>query len=161
MTSKPAPEARSVPVKGLTADAQVRQFAFAGHQLGGISADAQKRGEQLTCELRSEAAPVKGTATLQARLGQKNYEAALKADLSSIDLLALGVSKDTMEAATLLELQASADSRFTVCSAGGSLKRNRFSSPKKSMMAKNLLFDFSTAPDTERTYAALILRAAL
>ena len=150
------------PRASLTADAQVRQFAFAGHQLGGISADAKKRGEQLTCDLRSEAAPVKGTATLQARLGQKNYEAALKADLSSIDLLALGVSKDTMEAATLLELQASANSRFTVCSAGGSLKRNRFSSPKKSMMAKNLLFDFSTAPDTTTLHISagdLFLRA--
>ena len=51
------------PRASLTADAQVRQFAFAGHQLGGISADAQKSGEQLTCDLRSEAAPVKGTAT--------------------------------------------------------------------------------------------------
>ena len=136
------------PRAAINAEAALQRFSYDRHDLSGIKAHAGLRQGRLEATATTAQGPLQGTLHLDASLTRKLYKAALTADLHTIDLLALGVSKDSVTAGTKVEVEAATDAAFSHMSLAGSLRQNRFSSPRKSAMAKDITFDLATSPDT-------------
>lgn len=132
----------------LTADANINAFSYDKYDLSGLKLNARLSGQKAHATFSSANKLFSANGTLTATLGSKGYDVALSADVPSINLLALGVASDTLEMGTTIDIKATANKAFTAYAANGCIKHNRFTSPRMSTMAKDLCFDFKTAPDT-------------
>lgn len=136
----------------LTAKARVGSFSYGSHDLSGVSFDARLHGGKALCTFASTNALAQLTGRAELLIGRHGYDLVLQADVPHIDLYGLGISKDTLEVGTLLDVKARANRRFTAYSANGSITRTHFTSPRMSTMAKDIFFDFSTAADTTTAF---------
>lgn len=132
----------------LTADARVHALRYAEYDLSGVALQARMQGGKAHAAFQSANALFAADGTLDATLGRSHYDLDLHADVPSVDLKKLGVTKDTLMAGTTLALQARTNKAFTAYSLNGSLRNNHFTSTRRSTMAKDLVFDFSTSSDT-------------
>lgn len=122
------------------------------YNLSGFKFDARlHRGTgSVAFDLANDLLTTRGA--LDLRLDHKGYDIGLEATVPSIDLRRIGAAKDTLSMGTDIYIRAHADHRFTRYSIEGSLTHNRFTTPKMSAMAKDVLFDFGTSPDTTTTH---------
>lgn len=132
----------------LTADAKATDFTYDKYQIGDLALQAQMRGGKATADFSANGKMIEANGNLEALLGNNGYDVALNAEAPFIDLFALGVTADTLEFGTNINMKASADKSFTTLAAEGSITGNHFTTPKISAMAKDILFDFSTSSDT-------------
>lgn len=132
----------------LKADARVQGLSYDKYDLGGLTAEATLHGGKGKVDFAADNALAQVAGQVNAVLGRKGYEVELAADVSDVDMLALGVTKDTLLVGTSVHIKAAANKAFTAYSVGGSLSANRFTTPKMSTMAKNIHFDFATSKDT-------------
>lgn len=132
----------------LTAEADIRQFSYGEYNLGGISLRSSMQNGTMHANINADNDLVTASGTIDATLGTKNYDLSLVADIPSINMLRLGVTEDTLTVGTNVNLRATTNKQFTAYALSGSLCGNHFSTPKRSAMTKDLLFDFSTSSDT-------------
>ena len=132
----------------LTADAKVDALRYATYDLSGIRLDARLRGGKAHASFAAENSLLTANGTVDATMGRSGYGVHVVADVPSVNLLRMGVTKDTLEVGTSIDIKAHANRRFTAYGAEGSIRGNHFTTPKRSTMAKDITFDFSTARDT-------------
>lgn len=132
----------------LTADANVNALTYDKYDLSGITLNAHLSGSKAHASFTSANSLLQATGDLTATLGQKSYDVALVADIPSLDLHRLGVSEDTLELGTHIDVKGNANKAFTAYSLGGSITQNHFTSTRRSTMAKDIDFDFATSSDT-------------
>lgn len=132
----------------LTADAKVTRFAYAKYDLSGLSLQARLRDGQAKCVFHSPNESLRADGTLLATIGKRRIDVGLQADIPSIDLREIGATKDSLVFGTSIDLQGHTDRAFTAYGVSGSLRANHFTTPKRSMMAKDLDFAFETSRDT-------------
>ena len=132
----------------LTADANINALSYDKYDLSGISLNARLRGGKAVAEFSSQNSLLQASGTLTATLGATLYDVALVADIPSVDLRRLGVSTDTLEFGTHIDVKGQANKAFTAYSLGGSITQNHFTTPRRSTMAKDVNFDFASSRDT-------------
>ncbi len=137
----------------LDARADIRRLSYAGHDLGGISFDARTGGGKAVATFAAATPLFEGTGTLTARIG-RNIEGRLVADVPLIDVQRLGGLKDTLQVGADVDISFFADKAFTAYGAGGGIRHIRFMTPTRSIPAKDLTFNFSTATDTTKARVA-------
>ncbi len=142
------------PRASLTADANVGALTYDKYDLSGIALNARLRGGSAVASFTSDNPLLQASGTLTATLGAKRYDVALVADIPSVDLRRLGVSTDTLEFGTHIDVKGQADKAFTAYSLGGSITQNHFTTPRRSTMAKDIDFDFATSRDTTTAHVA-------
>lgn len=133
----------------LTADAHVQGLSYDKYDLSGLKLDATLRHGLAKATFSTGTNPlVQGRGELTALLGKTGYEADLKASIEQLDMMKLGVTKDTLWVGTDIDIKAKANKAFTAYSAAGGIRHNRFMTNRISTMAKDILFDFATSKDT-------------
>lgn len=133
----------------LTADARVSQLSYDKYDLSGLTLDATLRhGRAKAGFSTGKNELLQGRGELTAILGKQGYDVALKANIDQIDMMKLGVSKDTLWVGTDINIKAKANRRFTAFAVEGGIRHNRFTTNKISTMAKDILFGFATSKDT-------------
>lgn len=136
------------PSSHLTAEADIRSFAFEKYNLSGLRLTSSLQGGKAHAEFSADNSLVTANGTLDATLGASAYDLALTTNVEQLNMLQLGVSKDTLSVGTNINLKATTNKALTACALSGSICGNHFSTPKRSAMAKDLLFDFCTSADT-------------
>lgn len=132
----------------LTADARVNALRYANYDLGGTKLQARLRQGQAHAAFEAQNALFQTNGTLEAQLGRSHYDVALTADIPSVNLLKLGVTQDSLEVGTSIDVKAHANKSFTAYQVEGSITHNHFTTPKRSTMAKDIAFRFGTSRDT-------------
>lgn len=132
----------------LSAKAGIDSLVYDKYNLSGFKFDARlHRGTgTVAFDLANDLLTTQGM--LDLHLSHRGYDVGLSATVPSIDLRRIGAVKDTLSMGTDINIRAHADRRFTRYSVEGGLSHNRFTTPKMSAMAKDVLFDFGTSPDT-------------
>ena len=138
----------------LTADARVDRLAYSGYDLSGIQFNGHLQGGRAKASFSVRNSLINADGEGNAVLGKQGYDVALKASLPELDLLKMGVTKDTLLYGTDVELTASANKSFTDYRVNGRVVNNRFTTPRMSAMAKDVYFDFSTNRDTTTAFAS-------
>lgn len=138
----------------LTADARVDRLAYSGYDLSGIQLDGHLQGGRAKASFSVRNSLINADGEGNAVIGKQGYDVALKASLPELDLLKMGVTKDTLLYGTDVELTASANKSFTDYRVNGRVVNNRFTTPRMSAMAKDVYFDFSTNRDTTTAFAS-------
>ena len=129
----------------LAAKAHIASLAYDTLQLGGLQLDATLRHRRVQAAFTAHNPLVTARGKLQATLGTARYDAALEADVDSIHLQRLGVTQQPLIVSTHVQLQGHTDARFTDYSVQAALRRNIFTTPAKSMMAKDLELQVAAA----------------
>lgn len=149
----------------LQAEAELGSLNYGQYDLSNLRLAATHRQGQWEAKFRVRNTQFKAVGKLQAALTagrDPSATARLQADIESVDLFRLGLTKDTFQCGTMVDLQAMASGRgFSTFAASGSFRGNHFSTLRKSMMAKDLEFDVKASPDTTAARIAagdLILR---
>ncbi len=132
----------------LTAEANVSRFAYAKYDLSGLTLDARLRDGQAKCVFHSPNEQLRADGTLLATIGKRRIDVGLQADIPGIDLREIGATQDSVVFGTSIDLQGHTDRSFTAYGVSGSLRANHFTTPRRSMMAKDLDFAFETSRDT-------------
>lgn len=138
----------------LTADARVDRLAYSGYDLSGIQLNGHLQGGRAKASFSVRNSLINADGEGNAVIGKQGYDVALKASLPELDLLKMGVTKDTLLYGTDVELTASANKSFTDYRVNGRVVNNRFTTPRMSAMAKDVYFDFSTNRDTTTAFAS-------
>lgn len=138
----------------LTADARVDRLSYSGYDLSGIRLDAHLQGGKAKAQFVARNPLINANGNLEAVLGRGGYDVALKASLPELDLLKLGLTKDTLTFGTDIEIKATANKAFTAYSVNGMVLNNRFTTSRMSTMAKDIFFDFATNHDTTTAFAS-------
>lgn len=136
----------------LTADATIQQLNYDAYQFGGTKFTANLCGGQVNADFSVANDMLQASGTIDALIGAHGYNVRLDADLPVIDLLRMGLVKDTIQLGTKIELSAKANKQFTAYSTNGSITRNTITTPRLSNMAKDILFDFATDSDTTTAF---------
>ena len=89
---------------------------------------------------------------MEALFLKHGYELALQASLPNLDFKRLGIAKDTLFFGTDIDLKATADKSFKYYTLVGGIRHNRFTTPRMSSMAKDILFDLSSQRDTTTAF---------
>lgn len=137
-----------------TADARVDRLAYSGYDLSGIQLNGHLQGGRAKASFSVRNSLINADGEGNAVIGKQGYDVALKASLPELDLLKMGVTKDTLLYGTDVELTASANKSFTDYRVNGRVVNNRFTTPRMSAMAKDVYFDFSTNRDTTTAFAS-------
>lgn len=132
----------------LQAEANVAQLSYEHYNLGGVSANVDLLQGKGRVDFSSDNPQYKVTGHADAQIERYGYGLQLTTQVQSVDLKALGVTKDTLYVGTNLQVNLQTDKQFAAYSFDGSLRGNHFSSPRMSTMAKDICFDFATSPDT-------------
>ncbi len=132
----------------LAADAKVGSFAYAKYNLSGLTLKARLRDGKAECVFHSPNECLRADGTLLATIGARRIDLGLKADIPGVDLREIGATEDSLLFGTSVDLQAYTDRSFTAYGVSGSLRSNHFTTPRRSMMAKDLNFAFDTSRDT-------------
>lgn len=140
------------PHASLTADAHIGALSYQGYNLGGTSLKAQLHGGKAFAALHANNALVQGEATLKATLGRSLYDVDLAATFPELDLHKFGVTPDTLLLGTTIQLRATTNKKLTAYTLNGSIRDNHITSPKMSVMAKDIFFDLASAPDTTTAF---------
>ena len=136
------------PRSSLTADAHIGALRYDAYDLSGIRLNARLHGGTAHATFSADNPLLQTNGTLDATLGRSRYDFALDADMPQIDLKRLGVTADTLLVGTTLRVAGSANKSFTAFNVDGSITHNHFTTPRKSMMAKDISFAFATSRDT-------------
>ena len=137
----------------LKADAQVQALNYERYDLSGLKLEAQLRQGKAQVQLVAANPLLDATADVAAYMGKKDIAVDLNANIRRIDLYGLGVTADTLDLGTDVELHALTNRQFTAYSVVADVKHNRFITPQMSAMAKDLHLDFATSRDTTTAYA--------
>ena len=136
----------------LQAQAEVGSLRYGQYDLSHLRLTAAHRHGQWEARFLVRNPQFKARGTLQAELTSGRNPAAaarLQADVESIDLFGIGLTKDTLQCGTTVALEGKVSGRgFRTIAANGSLRGNHFSTPRRSMMAKDIEFDVAASPDT-------------
>lgn len=136
------------PRASLSAKAQIGNLHYDKYDLSNTQLDATLRGGKAQIDFSSSSPMLSARGQFEGIIRKHSYELALNVDVPTANLQLLGISKDTLEAGTHLEVKAMTDKAFRRYSAQGSITRTHFTSPRMGTMAKDIFFDFTTAPDT-------------
>lgn len=132
----------------LKVDANIEKFNYDKYDLSGINLNALVKKGSIDAKFNADNNLVTADGDLTAFLGKKNYDVQLNTQIQRLDMKQLGVSPDTFYLGTNVSLLAKADSKFTDIHLEGGARQNHFSTPTKSSMGKDILFDFDTDRDT-------------
>lgn len=132
----------------LQANAQVSRFAVSGNDLGGIVASATVAKNQALCTFTANNALIEGEGRLEATLGRNDFSAQLKAQFDGIHLYRVIKMRDTLSLGSDVDLAVQATRDLRNLSLTGGVRHIRFLTPRKSIMAKDLLFAAHLTPDT-------------
>lgn len=147
----------------LHAKAHVNALSYQNYNLSGISINAHLNGGKVTSQFIANNPLLQGNGDITANIGTRGYQLTLNASLPNIDFNRLGITQDTLSVGTSIHLQAATNKALTAYSLSGSVMNNHFTSPKMSVMAKDINFNFSTTPDTTSAFISagdLIIRLA-
>lgn len=132
----------------LKADAQIEKFNYDKYDLSGISLNVLVKKGTIDAKFNADNHLLIADGDLTAFIGKKNYDLRLNTQIQRLDMKQLGVSPDTFYLGTNINLLAQSDSKFTDIHLEGGARQNHFSTPTKSSMGKDILFDFDTDRDT-------------
>lgn len=130
-----------------TAKGHVSDFVFDKYQLGSLNFDAVLNNGKATATFAADNAVVRATGRLDAAL-DKEYSLTLAVDVDEVPVWQLAGMADTLAAGGHLRLAARSDRHFRRYGLAGGLENLRFLTPKKSISARDLLFDFSAREDS-------------
>lgn len=134
-------------MSSLEAKAQVDHLVASGQTFSGLSLKASSRRGQVEVDFASSNALLEANGKLTASLG-RDIEARLMLDLLNVDLKALGMVKDTLQAGLIVDVTARTNRKLTAYSAQGGFSNIHFSTPTRGFAAMDLNFDVATAADT-------------
>lgn len=140
------------PSASLNAQAHINKLAYQHYNLSGISLHAQLHRGKALAHFVANNPLLQGTGNLNATLGRNLYDIALNVELPELDLRKLGMLSDTLTLGTNIQLKGSTNKAFTAFALNGSITNNRFTTPKMSVMAKDIFFDLSTNADTTTAF---------
>ena len=140
------------PHSSLTADAQINGLTYDHYNLSGIHLAANTRGGHATAQFKANNPLIEAEGRLEALFLKHGYELALQASLPNLDFKRLGIAKDTLFFGTDIDLKATADKSFKYYTLVGGIRHNRFTTPRMSSMAKDILFDLSSQRDTTTAF---------
>lgn len=132
----------SVDIRGAIA-----HLDYGGNNFGGIKIDGRSSGGKVDAAFSSTNPLVLASGRLTATLADR-IDARLTADIDALDMLALGLSDDTVSVGGSIDITAFTDRNMTTYGAAGGLTNIHFMTPRRGIPAKDLLFDFATSPDT-------------
>lgn len=146
----------------LTLNSEIEQFAYDKYRLDGIKVDANLMNQRAVGNFDIDNGLFAGKGQFFADLRghserfpslSKAIVATFSADFDQIDLLGLGVMKDTVTlgASFVADLHCAED--LSMISSRGGIENVRFVTPKRAVMAKDLHYGFLTDKDT--TYATI------
>lgn len=138
----------------LAADARIHALTYQGYDLSGVALKAKLQGAKAMVSLSADNPLIKGNATVDAFLGRSHYDVDLKASFPELDLKRLGVVADTLLWGTNIQVKASTNRKFTAYALNGSITDNHITSPKMSVMAKDIFFDLASKPDTTTAFVS-------
>lgn len=142
------------PHSSLTADVSVNGLTYDQYDLSGIQLAANTRGGHAVVQLKANNPLIQAEGKVDALLLKHGYEVALQASLPNLDLKRLGVAKDTLYFGTDIDIKATADKAFKYYTLVGGIRHNRFTTPRMSSMAKDILFDLSSQRDTTTAFVS-------
>lgn len=131
----------------LRAQAAVDSLTYDGWRLGGVKLEADLDQGRMNARLASANDVLEGDLQVEATIGRQ-LDARLQAALTSVDLRRLGVLEDTLSVGGDVDIAFQAARDFSTYRADGGLRHLRFQTPARSLMAKDLTFALSAAPDT-------------
>lgn len=132
----------------MQAKASINDFCYDQWNLGGLRLNATLAGGNAKADFAAKNELLEGEGRLEGSLSGREIEARLTAELPSINLQKIGGLKDSLQLGADVNIKARALRDFSAYGAEGDFRHLRFLTPKKSMMAKDLLFAFSTSRDT-------------
>lgn len=142
------------PRSSLTADVRVNGLTYDKYNLSGIHLAAHTRGGHAVAQFKANNPLIQAEGQLDALLLKHGYEVALQASLPNLDLKRLGVAKDTLYFGTDIDVKATTDKAFKYYTLVGGIRHNRFTTPRMSSMAKDILFDLSSQRDTTTAFVS-------
>ena len=136
----------------LTADAEIEKFHYDRYDLSGIKFGADlKRGiAQATFDADNSLLVAGGK--LQANLNGNRYDLTLDTQIPHIDMMQLGATAKPFFLGSDISIHANTDARFTDIRIEGGARHNHFTTPQKSTMGKDIIFNFATNTDTTTTH---------
>ena len=138
----------------LTADAHINALSYAKYDLSGIQLKAHLQGNRAVAHFNVNNVLVQANGNVNALIGKKGYEVGVQASLPNIDLKKLGITTDTLYFGTDIDLKATADKSFKYYTLVGGIQHNRFTTPRMSTMAKDILLDLASTRDTTTAFVS-------
>ena len=138
----------------LTADATVNRLTYNHYDLSGIALKARLHGSRAFAHFQANNPLLQANGELEAFMNHKGYALALRASLPCADLKKLGITTDTLFFGTDIDLKATTDKAFKYYTLTGGIQHNRFTTPRMSTMAKDILFDLASTRDTTTAFVS-------
>ena len=129
------------------ARADIRRFRYATYPLDGINLDADLSGGKAVGTFSANNPLLRGRGAFDAVLSP-SIEAALKANIESLDLRALGATTDTLYLGGNIDIKARCSKDMRHIAAEGLVGDIRLQDNTRAVMTRDLYFDFASAPDT-------------
>lgn len=138
----------------LTADAKVQELNYEQYDLSGMGFNAHLNGGRAVAQFKADNAWIQANGELEALINKRGYELALRASLPNLDLKRLGVTADSLLVGSDIDIKATSDKHFKQYTLTGGIKHNRFTTPRMSTMAKDILFDLASNSDTTTAFVS-------
>lgn len=130
----------------------IERFAYDKYHLDGIKVDARLANKQAVGHITLDNAVFAGRGDFAATL-DKTVDANFSIDFDRIDLFRITDIKDTISIGACFAADLHCTRDLSRIASRGGIENVRFETPKRSVMAKDLHYDFFTSSDT--TYASI------
>lgn len=131
--------------------AQVDSLRFAGIDLNNLTVAANIAQQHLDACFAAENTALLGEGTLRGNFIE-GFHFKLESLLERCSLQQLAGAKADVAVGSLVNISFESDAEFNTLETQGSLCYNHFDSPERSVMMKDIHFDFATSLDTTTTY---------
>lgn len=133
----------------VNAKASVEKFIYDKYHLTGINADATLSGGVLHAAVNSKNSLLDGLLTVDGLVGGKKIDATLSADVNSVDLYTLGLTKAPLKASLCCHFDVATDMKKMYMLRGGTSDVTIIDSSRV-YRPMNVSFDVFTNRDTTR-----------
>ncbi len=131
--------------------AQIDSLRFAGIDLNNITFAANIAQQHLDACFTANNTAIEGSGGIRGNFIE-GYHFNIDALLDRCSLQQLAGAKADLSIGSMVDINFDSDVAFETFTTKGSLSYNHFDTPKKSVMMKDILFDFASSPDTTTTH---------
>ena len=131
--------------------AQIDSLRFAGIDLNNITFAANIAQQHLDACFTANNTAIEGSGDIRGNFIE-GYHFNIDALLDRCSLQQLAGAKADLSIGSMVDINFDSDVAFETFTTKGSLSYNHFDTPQKSVMMKDILFDFASSPDTTTTH---------